>query len=94
MTACAAERVCAHRGEDAIGISGRKNSKQLAFVGDVKRVETEDLARAFDFLADGNLRFVEQHAHPCALRDLAQRAGDAAARRIAQNVDVFARVED
>ena len=86
--------MCAHRGEDAVGISARKNSEQLAFVGDVKRVEAQDLARAFDFLADWNPGFVEQHANLCALRDLAQRAGDAAARRITQYVNVFARVED
>ena len=42
--------------------SSRNDGQQLAFVGDVKRIEPENFARAFDFFADRNRRFIEEHA--------------------------------
>jgi hypothetical protein len=69
--------------------SAGDDREQLAFVGDVKRIEPENFARAFDFLANRDARFVEQHADARAAWAISrQRAGDAAARRVAQDVDV------
>ena len=51
-----AERMRAHLGEDGIGHLGADDGEQLAFVGDVERVEAEDLAGAADRFAHGDGR--------------------------------------
>ncbi len=38
------ERMGAHRGEQAIGVVRRADRDELAFVGDVERIESEELA--------------------------------------------------
>ena len=53
-----AERVRAHRSKNANGIRGRKNREEFTFIGDIKRIETEDFACSFDFFADGKLSFI------------------------------------
>ena len=55
-----AERVRAHRSKNAIGLGGRNNREEFTFIGDIKRIETEDLACPLDFFADGDLSFIEQ----------------------------------
>ena len=94
IAASAPKRMRAHGGEHGFRLGWRNDREQLPFVRHVKRIESENLARALHFLADRNRRFVEQHAHLRALRDLGQRARNSAARRIAQNVDVFSRGEN
>ena len=68
--------------------SVRNDREQLAFVRDIKRIEPENFARAFYFLADRDRCFIEKHADFRRLRDLGKRAGYAATSRIAQNVNI------
>jgi hypothetical protein len=72
-----AEWVRLHRCQNTIGLGGRKNREEFTFIGDIERIETEDLAGSLDFFANGNLRFIEQHAHPGRLGNFAQCAGNA-----------------
>ena len=63
-----AQRMPAHGGKNTIGIFRRNEGQQLAFVGDVERIEAEDFAGAFDFFADGNGRFIEADADAARIR--------------------------
>ena len=88
IAAFSPKRMCLHGGENGVGIFRRDDGQELPFIGDVERVEPKDFAGAFDLFADRDLGFVKANADAGALRDFAQGAGDAAAGRVAQNVDV------
>lgn len=75
------------------GVLRRNNGNQIAFIGDVKRIKAENLARPFDFLADGDSRLIEKHAHACGLGDFVEHGGNTASRRIAQHVNIPGGVE-
>ena len=60
---------------------------QLAFVGDVQRVEAEHLAGPADFGPQRNRRFVQLDADAEPLGQFVQRARQSAARRVAHAAD-------
>ena len=78
-------------GKNTVCIRRGDNGEKFAFVGDIKRIEAENFARAFHFFADRNRIFIEKHADFGCLGDLCECAGDAAASWIAQHMNVFAR---
>ncbi len=52
----AAQRVLAHALDNFVRCLSGNDGDQLAFVGDIKRIESQNFASAFDRLADGNIR--------------------------------------
>ena len=70
--------MCTRAFKRTIASSVRNNGEQFAFVGHVKRIESQNFARSFDFLADRDRCFIEKHADVGRLRDLVKRAGHAA----------------
>lgn len=84
----AAERVRAHGGEQPFGIGLGADRVELALVGDIERVEAQELAYAQDLVANRHRRFPEPKADPRFVRDLVQGRGEAAPGRIAQRVEV------
>ena len=89
-----AKRVRTHRSKNATRVGSRKNREEFTFIGDIKRIETENLACSLDFFADRNFGFIEQHPHPRRLCNFAQRAGDASAGGIPQDVNIFTFIQD
>ena len=87
MAASLAERMRAHLREDSFGHVGADDGEQLAFVGDVERIEAEHLAGAADGFAHGDGLLAQQHADVGALGDLVERGGRAAARGVAQAME-------
>ncbi len=63
-----------------IGVLGRHDRDELAFVGDVERIEAEQLAGAAHLGLQRDRRLVERDAHAGGRRDLVQRAREPAAR--------------
>jgi len=82
--------VRSQQGERLVGPLAGDEREELPFVGDVERVEPEDLARSAHFLGDGDRRLGDRDADAGGLRDLVEDRGDAAPRRVAQDVDVEA----
>ena len=64
----AAEWMCAHDAEQTRGVVGRYDGDELALVGDVQGVETEQLAGTENLGLDRNGGFVEPHADPRLMR--------------------------
>ena len=84
----ASERMRAHRREQALGVGGATDRDELALVGDVERIEPEELAgRARPARFTGMSLLVDHHAAARLPRDLVQRRREPAARRVAQAVD-------
>ena len=82
------ERVGAHGGEQGLGVPRRADGEELALVGDVERVDAEQLAGGGDLAAHGDGRFLQAHAGAALVGDLVERGGEAAARGIAEDVEV------
>ena len=67
----------------------RNNDQALTLVGHVQRIQPQDLARPAHFVPDG-MRVSCSRMPTCRRRDLVQRAGHAAARRVTQHVHLLA----
>ena len=87
------ERVPPHDLEQAVCVARRADGDELAFVGDIAGIETEKLAGRGDRGNDRDRRLVEQHSGGRLLRQLIERAGQSAARGIAQHAQFGAAVE-
>src|SRR5664280_2232191 len=83
----ATERMAAKDAEQTRGVFGRRDRDQLALVGDVQGVETEQLARPENFRPYWNRGFVEPHPHRRLIADFIERCRKAAAGRIPQYAD-------
>src|SRR5208282_1712810 len=77
-----------HRLQHRIGGLGRHDCDQFAFVGDIKRIQAEQLARTSYLFVDGKGTFLQFDPNPRTLCDFVQRAGDAASRRVAHAANV------
>src|SRR5215470_10696207 len=77
-----AERVGAQRRQHALGALGGDEGDELALVGDVERIEPEDLAGAAHRVVHRDRILVHLDAELAARGDLDERRGDAAAGRI------------
>src|SRR5664279_1876149 len=84
----ATERVAAKDAEQTPGIFGRRDRDELALVGDVQGVETEQLAGPENFRPDRYGGFVKPHPHGRLVADLVERRRKTAAGRIAQYVSL------
>ena len=80
--------MCAQSLQRGIDIFLRNDGEQFAFVRHIKRIQSENFARAFYFFVYWDRCFIEEHADFCRLRDLGERAGYAATSGIAQDVNV------
>ena len=69
----AAERVGAHRGEKAPGIALFADGDELAFVGDVERIEAEKLAGREHIRLERDRALGKPHADARLLRDFVER---------------------
>ena len=67
-----AARRQAQRIERGVGVLRRDHRQKLAFVGDVQRIEAEQLAGAAHRVAHRNLIFEEDHAQPAVARQFVQ----------------------
>ena len=70
--------------ECSLGIFRRNDADELAFVREVERIQTEDLAEAFDLAANRRAVFVDLDADLRRFGDFVQDCGEPAARGIAQ----------
>ena len=77
----------AHDGEQALGVLPGTDRDQLAFVGDVQRIESKELARCVDLRLHGNGRLADQHADIRLPRKFVQRGAQPAAGGVAQAAD-------
>ncbi len=75
--------VCCRISRAASAYSGAMTKHELAFVRDMKRIETEQLACAAHRIANRYAFFKQQHAQFAIARQLIQRCGNSAARGIA-----------
>ena len=83
-------RMRAHRRQYPVRVRARHNRYQLAFVGEIKRVESENFAGTFHFLAQRQRGLADTDRNVGALRELIEHGRHTAAGRIAQTVDVWA----
>src|SRR3954467_7341558 len=67
-------RMRAQRREDARLVILRDRRHEAALAGDVQGVEAQHLARAADFVLEGDAGFVELDSNPRGLRELVQGA--------------------
>ncbi len=51
-----------HRGKGRVRFVRGNNRDQLPFIGDIQRIEPENFAGAFHFLADRDRRFLQENA--------------------------------
>ncbi len=82
---CRAERMGPHGRDQPIGEFRRDDRHELAFVGDVERIEAEKLAGGGDFGAHRDRVLRDRKADAGLMRELVQRRRKAAARGIAHD---------
>ena len=70
---------------------GRDHGQQFALVGDIDRIDAQDLAGALHDLANGHLLFPDRHAIAGVTRQLVQHGADSAARGVAHEAQVGSR---
>ena len=80
----APKRMRAHGGERGLRLVGRRDGDDLALVGEIERVEPQNLAERLDLFADRRRLFVDLDRHLRGLGDLVQRRRQPAAGRVAQ----------
>ena len=80
--------------DGAVGIVGPDEGDEPAFVGDVERIEPEDLAGGGDGFADRDLAFVDRDREAARLGDLDQAAGEAAAGQVPEAMHIDAGIEE
>ena len=80
----APQRMGAHRRQYALGIGRGTDRDQLALVGNIQRIEAEELAGGGHHGLHRNRLLVEHHADAGVAGDFVQRRRQAAARRVAQ----------
>ena len=78
-----AERMRPQRGERGVGLVRGDDRDELALVGDVQRVDAEQVARADHRGRDGQQRLVEHDAEVGVAGELVADRADAAAGRVA-----------
>ena len=76
-------RICSQR---PLRFARGNEADESAFVGDVQRIESQDLAGALDVLQHGNGAFLDFEVKARGFGDFNQRAGEASAREIPQAV--------
>src|SRR5512143_2507915 len=81
-------RMEAHDLEDPIGMRFGHECHELAFVGDEQGIQTEHLASSRYFWSDRNAGLLELNANSRGLCQLVEHGTQAAARGIAQAMDV------
>ena len=86
------ERVSAPEFEDLISNFGRNDCQALAFVGNIERIEAENLASASHLFGNGDCAFFQQNANPSLAGNLVESAGDATSGRVAQNARLLREV--
>src|SRR5208282_229539 len=77
-----------YRLQHRLGRLGRHDCDQLAFVGDIERIQAEQLARTSDLFVNRQRAFLQFDPNLRTLRDFVQRAGDSASRRVAHAANV------
>ena len=87
-----AQLMSPHSSQDALSIFGRHNGYDLAFIGNVKRVEAKNFTGAFHGFADGNGCFINSNPDSRLQGNFIQYAGHTPASRIPQNMNVGARL--
>src|ERR1700756_2903443 len=87
------QRVLPHASHNRIGGAPGHNCDQLAFVGHVKRIQSQNLTGAANRVAYRDLGLAHQHPDFGAHRDLIQYRGHAATGRIAQAMYLQADVQ-
>jgi hypothetical protein len=70
-----------------VGLPRRDHHEELAFVGDVQRIEPQQLAGAAHFIAHWDAILFERDAQATVAREFVQRRRDAASRWIAHPAD-------
>ena len=78
-----AERVRAHRRECGVGLVGGDDGDDLALVGDVERIDPQQVARADHGGCDRQRRLVEHDGQVGVARQLVAHGADPAPRRVA-----------
>ena len=73
----------AHGRQCRIGLLRRHCAYELALVGEIERIQSQDLAEPAHFAAKRRAVFVDFDADPRRFRKLVQHGGDAAARGVA-----------
>src|SRR5262249_58341229 len=74
-TCVAALGMATHRGQDPLGIGLRYDRQHLALVGDVERIEAEQLTHAADRLGGGDGGLVQYDPDARPMRNLLQPRG-------------------
>ena len=82
-----AERMCTHGREDRIGVGSGDGSDQFAFVGNIQRIEAEDLACAAHLFVDRDRILFEFDAGTGLCGKFVQRTRDTAPCGITQDVN-------
>ena len=85
-----ANRVLAQGRERFIGLLRRHERDELTFVGDVQRVDAEDLAGAHDLGPHGHPVLDDRHAELGRQGDLVEHRGDPTTRGVSHAVQVLA----
>lgn len=73
--------------DGGVGIIGRDDGEELAFIGDVQGIEAEQLAGATDSIAHRDLIFKKDHAETAVARQFVERGRGAATSWIAHPAD-------
>ena len=87
------ERMFTHLPEDGRCGVRRDDGQQFALVGHIERIESQNLARPLDGVADRDLSFVDDHTDPAARCDFVQGRRYAAPCRVTQAVNLRAGVQ-
>ena len=77
-----------HLDQHALCYKRIDDRNELSFIGHIDRVHAEQVARGLNIGQHRQAALVEDNANPRLRRDIIERAGQAAARRITQDVQV------
>src|SRR5262245_20163391 len=77
-----------HELKSPLEIGWSKKRDKAALVGNIERIQAEDLASPSDFFGYWNLGFVDVDLDFAGLSDLVQCAGESPACQVAQAVDL------
>ena len=88
-----AERMRRDGGARRLRDGGRHDGDDLAFVGEIERIEAEDFAKSLHLVAHGCPVLLDLDADAGGLGDLVEHRREPAARRVAHELDLRACVE-
>src|SRR6478736_9825263 len=75
------ERMGLHCRKNPISFGGTRKNQQFAFIGNVKRIQTENFARTLYLFTDWDRGFVPLDSNAGRLGNFVQRTGESAPRR-------------